>query len=150
MCSWLSQRRKAAAVASPAEFKKRMHRLGVAVADGADKVVRKVAMVADQTVVMATPVDKGRARANWIAALDAPNTTTTEAVSPSGAEAIAQAAGVVAQYDGDKHQAIHITNNLSYIRPLNEGSSKQAPAQFVEQAVEKAVGAIRGARIIGS
>lgn len=33
-------------------------------------------------------------------------------------------------------QDIHLTNNLPYIKPLNEGSSHQAPAGFVEVAIE--------------
>jgi hypothetical protein len=32
-------------------------------------------------------------------------------------------------------EQIHITNNAPYIRQLNDGSSKQAPAGFVERAI---------------
>ena len=117
------------------EFAKRLGAIGTNVAENADKLVRKVAMTIDRTVVMATPVDTGRARANWIASLNAPTSATTTSVSPSGAEAMEQAAGVIAGYDGDNDAEIHITNNLPYIGPLNEGYSRQAPANFVSIAV---------------
>jgi hypothetical protein len=133
---------------TPEQFERRMGRLAARVPENADKTVRKVAMAIDQTVVMATPVDKGRARANWIAALDVPVTSPTEAQDPSGAAAIAQAASVVGQYDGDRNSEVHITNNLPYIGPLNDGSSRQAPKNFVQQAVRAGAGAVKGAKLL--
>lgn len=133
---------------TPDQFSKKMGRVASKIPENADKIVRKVAMAIDQTVVLATPVDKGRARMNWIAALDTAASETTEAADPSGGAAIAQAAGVVAGYDGDVNQEVHITNNLPYIGPLNDGSSRQAPAGFVQQAVRAGASAVRGAKIL--
>jgi hypothetical protein len=135
-------------MASPTQFSKRMGLLGTKVAKNADKVVRKVAMAVDRTVVIATPVDTGRARANWIAALDAAPVTATEDKDKSGSKAVSQAAGVVAGYDGDKNAEVHITNNLPYIGRLNEGSSFQAPANFVQTAVKRGVAAVKGAKLL--
>ncbi len=125
-----------------------MAKIGTDVAKNADKVVRKVAMAVDQTVVMATPVDTGRARSNWIAALNAAADGTVASTSKSGASALAQAAGVIAGYDRDKDSEIHITNNLPYIGRLNEGSSYQAPANFVAIAVRRGVSAVKGAKLL--
>jgi len=133
---------------TPERFQRRMATLGANATRNADRTVRKVVMAVDQTVVMATPVDKGRARGNWIAALDAAVTEPTETLSPSGAEAIAQAAGVAAAYDGDLHAEVHITNNLPYIEPLNDGTSRQAPAGFVQRAVRAGASAVRGAKVL--
>ena len=130
------------------QFQRRMGKLATGVEKNADKTVRKVALAIDQTVVLATPVDTGRARANWIVALDAAASETTEAADPSGAGAIGQGAGVIAGYDGDRNAEIHITNNLSYIGRLNDGSSRQAPAGFVPQAVKAGAGAVRGAKLL--
>jgi hypothetical protein len=130
------------------QFNKRMGTLASRVPKNADRIVRKAALAIDQTVVMATPVDQGRARANWIAALDAAVETPTDDKDPSGAKAMSQAAGVIAQYDGDAHSEIHITNNLPYIGPLNDGSSRQAPAGFVQQAVKDGAGAVQGAKLL--
>jgi hypothetical protein len=135
-------------MATPEQFNRNMGRLGTRVTRNADQLVRKVVMAVDQTVVMATPVDTGRARANWIASLNAPSETTTASRDRSGGSAISQAAGVVARYDGDSDTEVNITNNLDYIGRLNDGSSAQAPADFVGEAVAKGAAAVAGARLL--
>jgi hypothetical protein len=129
-----------------------MAKLGAQVAENADKVVRKVALAADQIVVLATPVDTGRARANWIASLDAASSDVKDGPSSPGAganEALQQARSSVKHYDGDRNASVHITNNLPYISKLNDGSSAQAPANFVRTAVQAAIAVVKGARIVG-
>lgn len=135
-------------MASPTEFNKRMGDLATRVARNADKTVRKAALAADQAVVMGTPVDTGRARANWIAALNSASSETREAKDRSGGFAIEQAAGTIGMYDGERDVEIHITNNLPYIQPLNDGSSVQAPAGFVRAAIRQGIAAVRGARLL--
>lgn len=139
-------------MASPEEFSRRMATLGTRVAANADRVVRKVALATDQIVVMATPVDTGRARANWVAALDAAFIGTNPAPGSPGSganQALEQCRSVVGEYDGDRNVAIHITNNLPYIRPLDDGSSKQAPRGFVLKAALTATRTVRGAKLLG-
>lgn len=135
-------------MASPEDFSKRMGDLATRVARNADRTVRKAALAADQAVVMQTPVDTGRARANWIAALNAPAAGPTDDLDKGGGKAVKQAAGVAAAYDGDRDVSIHITNNLPYIQRLNEGSSYQAPADFVRTAVRRGIAAVKGARLL--
>lgn len=140
------------------DLQKRLGKIGAVVEENADKTVRKAVIVIDQVVVMATPVDQGRARSNWIASLDKPTLEPIEAYSPGDAlgigeganaqAAMNQAQGVAAQYDGAKNSEVHITNNLPYIGVLNDGSSAQAPAGFIQEAVAKGVGAVRGARLL--
>lgn len=125
-----------------------MATLGTRVAKNADKLVRKVAMAVDQAVVLQTPVDTGRARANWLASLDAPSADLVEASDRSGSAAIRQAAAVSAGYSGDRNVAIHITNNLPYIESLNRGSSYQAPAGFVRLAVLRGARAVNGVKVL--
>jgi len=144
-------------VASPEQFNRRMGRLGIEIAQAADRTVRAAALAADQAVVMATPVDKGRARSNWIVQMDAPARETIEAYAPgssgstagaNSASALAQGQAVIAGYDGDRNSGIAISNNLPYINALNSGSSRQAPAGFVQKAVQAAVAQVRGARFL--
>ena len=53
---------------------------------------------------------------------------------PSGQNAIAEATALVSGVKaGD---TVYISNNLEYIQALNEGHSQQAPAGFVEKAVQ--------------
>lgn len=86
-----------------------------------------------------TPVDTGWARANWVPQIGSPAgglSGTRDAVSPG-----AQTAGVatVATSYRLSGGAVHISNNVPYIVKLNEGSSKQAPKGFVQDAIAKAV-----------
>lgn len=127
------------------EFSQRMYVRAAKFEENVDLLMRTVALSVDQAVVMATPVDTGRARANWIVSIDAPAAGTTDEVG--AAAALAQGAKVIAQY-GDGMRTIHITNNLPYIKRLNEGWSAQAPAGFVEEAVAAGVKAVRGAQLL--
>lgn len=144
-------------MASLDQFSRRIATLGEQITQEADRTVRAAALMADQTVVMATPVDKGRARSNWLVELDAPNRDTIEAYvpgedgntsGPNTAAALAQGRATIAGYDGDRNSGIAISNNLPYIGPLNAGSSRQAPAGFVEKAVQAAVKQVQGARFL--
>lgn len=90
-----------------------------------------------------TPVDTGWARANWIPNIGSPREAPagTRPELPNSASNSEQQAGearVAASYRFDQGP-IHITNNVPYIVYLNEGSSQQAPAGFVQRAIMKAV-----------
>ncbi len=134
------------------EFSRRMKAHGRKVEANANALVRRVALAVDTTVVLATPVDTGRARSNWQASIGGPASGARDAYAPGTAgstagansrEAIDQAKSVIAsQRPG---QAVHITNNLPYIGKLNEGSSAQAPAGFVETAVLVGIAAVKAA-----
>lgn len=129
--------------------------LASGVEENADRVVRKVALVADQAVVMATPVDTGRARSNWLVGLGtAPQGTVGQHVpgtKGSTGEANAQESISIGRATiGQRRpgQDIHITNNLDYIEDLNRGTSRQAPANFVETAVAQATDAVRRSKLL--
>lgn len=136
-------------------FSRRINTIAARVEPNAHNVVRKTALAVDQTVVMATPVDEGRARANWqvragIAATDvippyAPGKGGSTSAQNTQA-ALEQ--GKIAISSAQPGQEIHITNNLPYIGPLNDGHSAQAPAGFVEQAVNAGIETVRQARLI--
>lgn len=138
-------------------FSRRMSIRGDNVATNSDRLVRKVALKVDQAVVVGTPVDTGRARSNWIASLGTPARSQIEPYAPgetgsTGAKnakaALDQAKAVVANY---RHgQSVYISNNLPYIGELNDGSSSQAPANFVEEAVHLATESVREAKLLVS
>lgn len=134
-------------------FGKKMNAHGARVAYNADQLVRRVALAVDATVVIATPVDTGRARSNWQAAIGGPvSGFMPEAYVPgkegsTGAAnvqaATDQARGVIAGYKAG--QTIHITNNLDYIGALNRGTSAQAARGFVQTAILTGIAAVRAA-----
>lgn len=89
-----------------------------------------------------TPVDTTKAVSNWQVTLDAPAATERDAYYP-GVQGDTHAASAQAMlYAGNQvlsekqpGQKVYITNNVDYIENLNNGSSKQAPAGFVERSL---------------
>jgi 2-keto-4-pentenoate hydratase len=107
-----------------------------------DTTVRKSTLQVFSAVVQKTPVDTGRARANWNVSRGAPDATTTESTNQArgqeeAAKALNEPAGGV----------VYLANGLPYIRTLEYGGypnppkkgkgktaggfSKQAPAGMV-------------------
>lgn len=126
-------------------FEKRMQEVSSQVEENSKRLVRRVAIAVHMAVVQDTPVKTGRARANWRANIGSPAEgiyyyPRPKPASPEGAaeEAISQGISEILGSTLDYGTAIHITNNLPYIRRLNDGYSKQAPAGFVERAVVEA------------
>lgn len=91
-------------------------------------------------VVLATPVDTGRARGNWQTDIDDVPEGEIDRLDPSGSAAIS--AGTATIKNSRNFPVIHIANNLPYIGALNYGKppgtqhSKQAPLMFVELAAQ--------------
>jgi len=100
-------------------------------------VVKKIAFQAFTGMVMKTPVDTGRARANWGVRVGAPYAVISESTDkqPIGSAPGAQIAQASTAINGAQSgKAIYISNGLSYILALNEGHSKQG-AHMVESTV---------------
>lgn len=144
-------------MASLKNFAKRMRLRAKQIELGLDKAVKKVALAVDQTVVLATPVDTGRARSNWLVGLGAPVRRTVGSHSPgkhlgigesaNASASIGLASGTInARKPG---QDIYISNNLEYINELNNGSSRQAPKNFVEKAAQVGAMVVKGVKILG-
>ncbi|KAA9018298.1 HK97 gp10 family phage protein [Sphingobium limneticum] len=70
--------------------------------------VQKTTLDAQRDLILATPIRDGTARRGWVS-------TTPSKPYEEGV----------------------IENNVEYISSLNDGSSKQAPANFVENVVER-------------
>ena len=101
-----------------------------------DAAVRTVAFIVDDELIKTTPVDFGRARANWLPSLNVPDATIIP--PPLKGETIERKANLetaIAAYT--LADTILISNNLPYIKALNDGSSEQAPAGFVDAALAK-------------
>ncbi len=131
-------------MASPKAFVRRIQRRARQVETGASDLLRATALVINQTVIGATPVDTGHARANWQVGIDAPITEEIEEEDQSGAATIARNAGTIR--GSTPQRSIILSNNVPYINRLNEGSSAQAPAMFVQLAVADAVAAVQKTR----
>ncbi len=93
-----------------------------------------------------TPFLTGHARANWVPNIARPFTSqdgTVRVTKKRGAFTTAgrrQAEGLAKVLGYKLGQGdVFITNNVPYIVFLNYGTSDQAPANFVEAAVERAI-----------
>lgn len=131
------------------DFSKRIGKYAQAAQDNTSKVVRATALAVDAVVVPRTPVDSGRARSNWLVEIDRPAEGVVESYGENAAQAsMNAAAGRVAQFDATRHTEVHITNNLPYINALNDGSSQQAPANFVEESIMAGVRQVRSSKLL--
>lgn len=116
------------------EFSRRLFVHARRVTEGLSKVIRGTALVIDQVLVTTTPVDTGRARANWIATVGAPAEGADLPPDPTGQAALAQAQAVVGGYRLEMGP-LFISNNVPYIGALDNGHSKQAPHGMTAQAL---------------
>lgn len=87
-----------------------------------------------------TPVDTGWASNNWWLSVGSPARENTGLPGKDGSlegrdTKAQQSAADVFSWDFSKG-SIYISNNVPYINRLNNGWSKQAPAGFVDQAVQ--------------
>jgi hypothetical protein len=133
---------------SPDKFSKRMTALGKTFDANRKDLLPRTALVVHAVVALGTPVDTGRARGSWLVAIGSrPAEGTAETPADYGFSA--SHAKAQSTLRGYKDQGeVHITNNLPYIVPLNEGHSQQAPAGFVEDAIAAGVKHIKGVRLL--
>ena len=132
----------------PSEFNRLasdMAKLAKRVEKGAPKVVRQASLQILTNVTLATPVDTGRARSNWIVSINRPSQLIRPEILKAGSAINAGASEIKQAVAG---KSIWIQNNLSYINRLNDGWSKRAPAGFVEKAIKAALSSLRNAGIL--
>lgn len=115
----------------------------------ADLAARYAGLMIFERVILRTPVDTGRARANWQATVGQPAEGQLELFDPSGSGAVAGAQAAALGWNLAAG-SLFLANNLPYIEPLENGWSQQAPAgmvrltlmefqELVDQAAERAI-----------
>ena len=139
------------------DFAKRIDRIAVRVEGNVERAVKDCAGAVARSVISNTPADTGRARSNWTAEMDQALSKIFPAHVPgekgSTAEAnaeiaIDQAIEVIDRFDINANRSVHISNSLPYIGALNDGHSKQAPADFVRTAVMEGLATVRGVKVL--
>ena len=93
-------------------------------------------------LVLASPVDTGRFRGNW--QMDVGRFIDDELAieDKSGAITISRELAKL-RGSSSPFTIVTIQNNLPYAERLNDGHSRQAPAGFVETAIDQAVSPFR-------
>lgn len=120
----------------------RMNRLANDLDVRSSNVAIAVAAAVVTDLIQNTPVDTSKALSNWVVSLGsksgavlAPFVPGSAGSSQGASQSQAVAAAVRILTTKTPGQSIWISNNLPYIRRLNDGYSKQAPAGFVERAL---------------
>jgi hypothetical protein len=151
-------------MASLRDFSIRMNAIAARVEGAGTRVQRQVSIAILQPLVMATPVGNvalwnaqsrhsapqgyvgGRARGNWHVSVGGPDAKVVEGEDSAGNRTIAE--GKTAIDTSTPKEPIYLNNNLPYIVPLNQGHSHQAPAAFVETAVQRGIDVARSMKIL--
>ena len=107
------------------------------------KLQKKVALDIFARLIESTPVDTGRAAGNWNISISQPDYSEIDRKFEE-AELSGKAASSVGVIEPMNYfGVIWIANSVPYIVFLNEGSSIQAPRNFVQMSVEEVTGAFR-------
>lgn len=96
--------------------------------------LHKLLIEIDTGVVLMTPVDTGRARSNWNIGVN--NVDLTERETEDNAQSVIERAKKIIRQVvvGD---VIYISNNVKYIKFLEDGSSEQAPSGMVALTLQR-------------
>ena len=106
--------------------------------------VRRVAIAVGSGVIVATPVDTGRARGNWLSSLGTPvSVMNWDGSAGFGAESsISRLRSIASNYHGG---SLFVANNLPYINRLNNGWSKQqAVPGWIERISSEVFDTLKG------
>lgn len=113
------------------------------------KAVTVITLEVAANLIELTPVDTGWARANWVPNIGGPfeafvsefdDDDARKAAVPGQRGIQQQATGLLVAGGYNINQgAVYVTNNVPYIQVLNTGSSTQAPAAFIQNAIETGV-----------
>ena len=128
------------------EVARSIRKRAVGVEPAVDNRVRRVALVANQVLIMATPVDTGQHRANWQVSIDDPIDSVLEETNAQAA--IERNKAVIGRYNGEQ-RVLLIQNNAPAIQRLNDGWSAQAPAGFVEKGLQLAAREATKGKVLG-
>lgn len=124
------------------DLAKRMQRLKAAIPKAASDLACEVGRVIQTDLVEVTPVDTSEALSNWVLTVEEPFALHLDPYHEGFKGSTQQASIREALTQGEQQLAlkkpgdpIYIQNNAPHIKYLNEGSSEQAPAGFVERSV---------------
>lgn len=132
-----------------------MERMPGELEDGLNRVAKEVAVSLIDDLIMMTPVDTSKALSNWRAGQAYPLTDEIDAHVPGNFGSTrglsASKASGDAKVNISKKEpgvTLYISNSAEYITELNNGSSKQAPAGFVEASVSRAKRTIKSKSVL--
>lgn len=129
---------------SLANFENRMKVLAQRTVRKSNEGMKEVALATINALITDTPKKTNQAAANWQAAIGVLPSFKPGYTDIPGARAAARAV-IDSRKTGDH---IYISNATPYIGLLNQGSSQQAPAMFVEMALARARRQVKRIRLL--
>lgn len=118
---------------------------------GVSEIVRRLQLRVWQVLTLAHPVDTGFSRGQWTPTVGSPiadrrdrpaeRSTASSQGSLGLSSNRARAEQVAKSYQLEQGR-VFLTNPVPYVVFLNQGSSAQAPAKFVERSIERAIRSI--------
>jgi len=99
------------------------------------RVRNRLAFRIDTRLVQETPVDTSEARSAWLVSVGAPDNTEINMRDP----AAAISNGLAKINSAPTYTNLYIQNTKPYIGKLNEGSSLQAPAKYIDRIIAQEV-----------
>ena len=104
-----------------------------------EKLLRVAVLETDRRAKLASPVDTGRFRVSWQVG---ENSAPSQGAAPGTYTGIPQIARI--NYKQEQVGNVYsVHNNLPYAEPLANGSSKQAPAGWVQQIAKDIQGFVK-------
>jgi len=107
--------------------------------DQMEKLLRAAVLETDSLVKQASPVDTGRFRASW----QVGENTAPGGIAAPGNYGTAPALSRIGYSQEQIGNIYSVHNNLPYAEPLANGSSKQAPAGWVQGVAKDVQGRVR-------
>lgn len=121
--------------ASLVEFKADLAKFADLIDVQFDTAVRRIVFELYDKITRRTPVDTGRARASWMISQGSAGTETAPESERVDAKSANKAQRAKVRDIVKTRAKIWIYNNLPYIKPLEDGSSEQAPQGMVALSV---------------
>lgn len=143
---------------NPKGFAKRLRKYAENIPKQQNEIKRELALEALVAIVGDTPVDTGRARDSWNVSAGRPDYSVPSGpYGPSahrkqvayggptrgGTGSITKGRNLIRSARVKYGVPLYIASGLSYMVALNNGSSSQAPRNFVEIAIVRARGIVR-------
>ena len=119
------------------EFIKNTEKIMDEISSSYENLLEELTMEIWAEWIAGTPVDTGRARASIIATKDAPS----DYVPPDGPSQEPK----IPNLKGSRLEKFNwVVSNIDYMVDLNEGTSIQAPKNFIEKAIVTAIARVNG------
>ena len=104
-----------------------------------NRIYRGFAITVLNNLILRSPVDTGRYRANHLLSFGSPTTAVSQLTDRSGSVTLSTGIAAIGGIQDGTFPVIYIQNNLPYAGVLENGSSRQAPSGIYSLAFGDAV-----------